>query len=44
VEYPAYPDSQVAARSADPYTSYLEEKKAKEDGELPQKLILQTYL
>lgn len=44
VGFPAYPDSQVAARSDDPYQSYLEEKEDRQNKELREKLILQTYL
>lgn len=44
VGFPAYPDSQVAARSADPYQSYLEEKEEQQYKELREKLILETYL
>lgn len=44
VGFPAYPDSQVSARSEYPYKSYLEEKKIHENQELRKKLILQTYL
>jgi uncharacterized protein len=44
VGFPAYPDSQVSARSEDPYKVYLEEKKIIEDRELRKKLVLQTYL
>lgn len=40
VGFPAYPDSQVSARSADPYKVYQEEK----NQELRKQLILQTYL
>lgn len=41
VAFPAYPDSQVSARSNDPYKEYLDEKK---QGELRRRLILKTYL
>lgn len=41
VAFPAYPDSQVSARSNDPYKEYLDEKKR---GELRRRLILKTYL
>lgn len=41
VAFPAYPDSQVSARSHDPYKEYIEEKNQME---LRQKLILKTYL
>lgn len=44
VGFPAYPDSQVAARSADPYKVYKDEQKEQEAKELRNKLILQTYL
>lgn len=44
VGFPAYPDSQVAARSNDPYKAYVEEKKQNEAKELRNQLILQTYL
>lgn len=44
VGFPAYPDSQVAARSNDPYKAYVEEKEQKEAKELRSQLILQTYL
>ena len=44
VGFPAYPDSQVSARSEDPYKSYIEAKKSQEDKEMRQRLILQTYL
>ncbi|MGM9923343.1 MAG: HK97 family phage prohead protease [Bacillus sp. (in: firmicutes)] len=40
VGFPAYPDSQVSARSDDPYKVYQEEK----NQELRKQLILQTYL
>ncbi|MCM3536588.1 HK97 family phage prohead protease [Priestia endophytica] len=39
VGFPAYPDSQVSARSEDPYKSYKDEK----DQELRKRLILKTY-
>ncbi|MBJ8027755.1 HK97 family phage prohead protease [Bacillus cereus group sp. N21] len=41
VAFPAYPDSQVSARSHDPYKEYVEERK---QGTLRKKLILKTYL
>ncbi|MEK3855944.1 HK97 family phage prohead protease [Cytobacillus sp. FSL H8-0458] len=41
VAFPAYPDSQVSARSHDPYKEYIEEKNQME---LRKKLILKTYL
>ncbi|WP_369899752.1 HK97 family phage prohead protease [Bacillus manliponensis] len=41
VAFPAYPDSQVSARSHDPYKEYVEER---EQEELRKKLILKTYL
>jgi uncharacterized protein len=41
VAFPAYPDSQVSARSHDPYKDYVEERKQKD---LRKKLILKTYL
>ena len=44
VGFPAYPDSQVDARGADPYKVYKEEQQQIEEKELRQKLILQTYL
>lgn len=44
VGFPAYPDSQVSARSEDPYKSYLEEKEQHESKELRKQLILKTYL
>ncbi|QNG61784.1 HK97 family phage prohead protease [Bacillus sp. PAMC26568] len=44
VGFPAYPDSQVAARSADPYQSFLEEKEQKNLEERRQRLILLTQL
>ncbi|MDM5189362.1 HK97 family phage prohead protease [Bacillus sp. DX4.1] len=39
--FPAYPDSQVSARSNDPYKDYVEER---EQVTLRKKLILKTYL
>lgn len=44
VGFPAYPDSQVSARSEDPYKAYLEEKQQLENRELRKQLILKTYL
>jgi uncharacterized protein len=44
VGFPAYPDSQVAARSDDPYKTYLEEKEQRENKEHRKQLILKTYL
>ena len=44
VGFPAYPDSQVDARSADPYKAFKEEQQQKKAKELRQKLILKTYL
>lgn len=44
VAFPAYPDSAVSARSADPYKAYLEEKEDREHQKLKEKLILETYL
>lgn len=41
VAFPAYPDSQVSARSHDPYKEYVEERKQQERR---KKLILRTYL
>ncbi|PFW87241.1 HK97 family phage prohead protease [Bacillus pseudomycoides] len=41
VAFPAYPDSQVSARSHDPYKEYVEERKQET---LRKKLILKTYL
>ncbi|MGZ9782471.1 HK97 family phage prohead protease [Bacillus pseudomycoides] len=41
VAFPAYPDSQVSARSHDPYKNFMEERKKKD---LRKKLILKTYL
>lgn len=41
VAFPAYPDSQVSARSEDPYKSFVEERKQKD---LRKKLLLKTYL
>ncbi|SFG10496.1 HK97 family phage prohead protease [Sporolactobacillus nakayamae] len=41
VAFPAYPDSQVAARSKDPYKDYVNQRKK---GELRKRLILETYL
>ncbi|MBM7607567.1 HK97 family phage prohead protease [Lysinibacillus composti] len=41
VAFPAYPDSQVSARSYDPYKEHLEER---EQEVLRKKLILKTYL
>ncbi|EEK75195.1 Prophage LambdaBa04, prohead protease [Bacillus mycoides] len=41
VAFPAYPDSQVSARSNDPYKQYVEERKHRD---LRKKLILKTYL
>lgn len=40
VAFPAYPDSMVSARSADPYGEYKAEKEASEIA----RLILETYL
>lgn len=40
VGFPAYPDSQVSARSNDPYKDYLDEKR----NENKRNLILKTYL
>ncbi|PEP87085.1 HK97 family phage prohead protease, partial [Bacillus toyonensis] len=39
--FPAYPDSQVSARSHNPYKEYVEERKQET---LRKKLILKTYL
>jgi uncharacterized protein len=44
VGFPAYPDSQVSARSEDPYKVYLDEKEAFEKQEFRKQLILETYL
>jgi phage head maturation protease len=44
VAFPAYPDSAVAARNADPYKVYLQEKEDRENQRLKEKLILETYL
>lgn len=44
VGFPAYPDSQVSARSEDPYKAYLEEKQQSRDKEKRSELILLTYL
>ncbi|EJS68528.1 HK97 family phage prohead protease [Bacillus wiedmannii] len=41
VAFPAYPDSQVSARSHDPYKQFVNERNQKD---LRQKLILKTYL
>ncbi|MBG9599981.1 peptidase U35 [Bacillus mycoides] len=41
VAFPAYPDSQVSARSHDPYKQFVDERNQKD---LRQKLILKTYL
>ncbi|MED0939599.1 HK97 family phage prohead protease [Bacillus mobilis] len=41
VAFPAYPDSQVTARSHDPYKQFVDERNQKD---LRQKLILKTYL
>lgn len=41
VAFPAYPDSQVSARSHDPYKEFVEER---ESEVLRKKLILKTYL
>ncbi|WML38698.1 HK97 family phage prohead protease [Neobacillus sp. OS1-2] len=41
VAFPAYPDSQVSARSHDPYKVYVEERNQRD---LRKKLILKTYL
>ena len=41
VAFPAYPDSQVAARSHDPYQEHME---LKERQERRQKLLLKTFL
>lgn len=41
VAFPAYPDSQVAARSNDPYKDYVNQRKK---SELRKRLILATYL
>ncbi|MFC8055343.1 HK97 family phage prohead protease [Bacillus cereus] len=41
VAFPAYPDSQVSARSHDPYKQFIDERNQKD---LRQKLILKTYL
>lgn len=40
VAFPAYPDSQVSARSEDPYQKYVQER----NKDLRKKLILKTYL
>ncbi|MDT0163826.1 HK97 family phage prohead protease [Bacillus sp. AG4(2022)] len=44
VSFPAYPDSQVSARSDDPYKVYLDEKNQVKNNELRKQLILETYL
>ncbi len=41
VAFPAYPDSQVSARSHDPYKQFVDERHQKD---LRKKLILKTYL
>ncbi|KSU89817.1 MULTISPECIES: HK97 family phage prohead protease [Priestia] len=41
VAFPAYPDSQVSARSNDPYQSFIKERQQKS---LRKKLLLKTYL
>lgn len=41
VAFPAYPDSQVSARSHDPYKQFVDERYQKD---LRKKLILKTYL
>ncbi|PFC97755.1 HK97 family phage prohead protease [Bacillus cereus] len=41
VAFPAYPDSQVSARSHDPYKQFVNERNQKD---LRKKLILKTYL
>lgn len=41
VAFPAYPDSQVLARSHDPYKQFVDERNQKD---LRKKLILKTYL
>lgn len=41
VAFPAYPDSQVSARSHDPYKIHV---KAREQKDLRRKLLLKTYL
>jgi HK97 family phage prohead protease len=41
VAFPAYPDSQVSARSDDPYHEFVEERKKID---LRKRLILKTYL
>ncbi|MDL2418099.1 HK97 family phage prohead protease [Bacillus tropicus] len=41
VAFPAYPDSQVSARSHDPYKQFVDERNQKD---LRKKLILKTYL
>jgi uncharacterized protein len=41
VAFPYYPDSQVSARSHDPYKEFVEER---EQQELRKRLILKTYL
>ncbi|MGS0531979.1 HK97 family phage prohead protease [Bacillus mycoides] len=41
VAFPAYPDSQVSARSHDPYKQFVDERS---QTELRKKLILKTYL
>lgn len=41
VAFPAYPDSQVSARSHDPYKQFVNERN---QTELRKKLILKTYL
>ncbi|PEV76358.1 HK97 family phage prohead protease [Bacillus cereus] len=41
VAFPAYPDSQVSARSHDPYKQFVDERNQKD---LRKKLVLKTYL
>lgn len=41
VAFPAYPDSQVSARSHDPYKQFVDERN---QNDLRKKLILKTYL
>ncbi|HHT7137845.1 HK97 family phage prohead protease [Bacillus cereus group sp. BceL306] len=41
VAFPAYPESQVSARSHDPYKQFVDERNQKD---LRKKLILKTYL
>ncbi|PGV63097.1 HK97 family phage prohead protease [Bacillus cereus] len=41
VAFPAYPDSQVSARSHDPYKQFVDERS---QTELRKKLIIKTYL